>query len=376
MVQKVENRICHLTSVHDRYDNRIFFKQCRSLKKHGYEVHLIVADGKGDEQNQGIFIWDVGKEEGRRKRIFKTTKRVYLKALEIQALSYHFHDPELIPFGLKLLRKGKKVIYDAHEDYRLQIRIKPYLNIFIRQIVSRIFGLYEDYAIRRFSGILVPQRSMVHPFAKINYNTELVANTVDIEDNFDPENKDYSNSICFHPGTLTKERGLINMVKSFEHLKNGEKLILAGAMESESLHDMVKELPGWGKVEYIGKKPYPEIRKYHKEASIGLILFEAVGQYDFAYTVKLFEYMYYGTPVIMPDFGDWPEFNEQYCCGINVDPSDTKEIARQIQRLNDNPDLKKELGRSGHRAILKELNWKQDAQKLTQFYAKILETNF
>lgn len=39
--------ICHLTSVHSRYDTRIFLKECRSLARTGYQVSLVVADGKG-----------------------------------------------------------------------------------------------------------------------------------------------------------------------------------------------------------------------------------------------------------------------------------------------------------------------------------------
>ena len=100
-------RICHLTSVHGRYDNRIFFKECSSLAKNNWEVHLVVADGKGDEKNNGVHLWDVGKGNSRFERFFKTTNAVYKKALEIDAEVYHFHDPELIPKGLKLKRRNK-----------------------------------------------------------------------------------------------------------------------------------------------------------------------------------------------------------------------------------------------------------------------------
>jgi hypothetical protein len=33
---------------------RVFHKQCISLAKAGYKVHLLVADGKGDEVKQGV----------------------------------------------------------------------------------------------------------------------------------------------------------------------------------------------------------------------------------------------------------------------------------------------------------------------------------
>ena len=69
-------KICHLTSMHNRFDGRIFHKECISLLKAGYDVSLIVADGNGDELSNGIKVFDVGKEDGRLKRITKTLKKM------------------------------------------------------------------------------------------------------------------------------------------------------------------------------------------------------------------------------------------------------------------------------------------------------------
>ena len=37
-------RICHLTSVHQDGDIRIFHKECVSLSQQGFEVHFIVPN--------------------------------------------------------------------------------------------------------------------------------------------------------------------------------------------------------------------------------------------------------------------------------------------------------------------------------------------
>lgn len=52
--------IVHMTSVHQRYDVRIFLKECTSLAEAGYKVTLIVADGLGDEVKNNVNIIDVG----------------------------------------------------------------------------------------------------------------------------------------------------------------------------------------------------------------------------------------------------------------------------------------------------------------------------
>ena len=114
------NIICHLTSVHPRYDTRIFIKQCVSLAKADYGVSLIVADGKGNEEKDGVKILDIGISRfGRAGRMTRTVIAVYKKALNMNADIYHFHDPELIPAGLLLKALGKKVIYDVHEDVQV-----------------------------------------------------------------------------------------------------------------------------------------------------------------------------------------------------------------------------------------------------------------
>ena len=103
--------VVHLTSVHARYDTRIFLKMCSSLAVHGYKVSLVVADGFGEECKSGVDIVDVGaKTGGRLSRMTNSVYKVYAKAKDLNADIYHLHDPELLPIGLLLKLSGKKVI--------------------------------------------------------------------------------------------------------------------------------------------------------------------------------------------------------------------------------------------------------------------------
>ena len=75
-------KIAHLTSVHKRFDSRIFKKQCISLsKKDNYDVCLIVADGLGSASKDNINIYDVGSSKNRFDRVFISVKKIYLKAI-------------------------------------------------------------------------------------------------------------------------------------------------------------------------------------------------------------------------------------------------------------------------------------------------------
>ena len=134
-----KSHITHLTSVHPRFDTRIFHKMCSSLVEHGSIVNLIVADGKGDEVNNGIRITDVGTFKNRLIRINLAPKQIFDKAVTLNSDIYHLHDPELIPIGLKLKKLGKKVIFDSHEDIPQQIMSKSYMYPSVRWFTSKAF---------------------------------------------------------------------------------------------------------------------------------------------------------------------------------------------------------------------------------------------
>ena len=108
---KIMVRVAHLTSVHPRYDTRIFIKMCGSLAHNGYDVALIVADGKGDEAKNGVQIYDVGSSGGGRlSRMIFTVDRVFSKAKVLDVEVYHLHDPELMPVEESYKRWGKSYL--------------------------------------------------------------------------------------------------------------------------------------------------------------------------------------------------------------------------------------------------------------------------
>ena len=74
--------IVHMTSAHPRFDTRIFVKQCQSLAQTGFSVHLIVADGLGDQVKNGVCIHDVGRPASRVRRVLDKTRSVFKLSLE------------------------------------------------------------------------------------------------------------------------------------------------------------------------------------------------------------------------------------------------------------------------------------------------------
>jgi hypothetical protein len=121
-------RVCHITTVHPVDDHRILHKECVSLRDAGYEVSL-VAPRAGDANVEGISVvgFDRGPARNRLERTVRRPRAAYAAAVAVDAELYHFHDPDFLPFAVRLARAGRRMVYDAHEDVPEQIRHKEWI---------------------------------------------------------------------------------------------------------------------------------------------------------------------------------------------------------------------------------------------------------
>jgi hypothetical protein len=113
----VNERVCHITTVHDPFDPRIFHKEMRSLADVGYTMTLLAVHDRHEVVN-GIEVIPFERPRNRVDRMIRLGWCAYRAALRQRADLYHFHDPEFLPWAWLLRRvHKKKVIYDVHEYY-------------------------------------------------------------------------------------------------------------------------------------------------------------------------------------------------------------------------------------------------------------------
>jgi len=366
-------RVAHLTSVHQRYDTRIFLKQCVSLAKNKkYFVTLIVADGKGDEIIKNVQIIDVGKAKGRLSRFILSNKKVFLKALNLKCDIYHLHDPELIPFGLKLKNKNKKVIFDSHEDVSEDIMIKDWIPISLRKIISKMYEIFEKKACSKFDLVITPTSFIQKKFSQKGIFAKSIKNfPINNEFKFqDIEWNQKKNEVCYI-GAISEERGIIEIVKSLE-LLGDVKLNLGGSFSDNKLREKCMNLKGWSKVNEMGFLDREQINEVFLRSKAGLAVFHPTSTYLPSLPVKIFEYMASGIPIICSNFELWDNMIlKKYKCGIKINPLSSHDLANAIETLINEKNMAEKMIIEGKKGIMNDFNWKNEENKLYSAYDNI-----
>jgi len=366
--------VVHVTSVHPVYDIRIFHKECRTLAAAGYEVTLL-ATGDADERRDGVRIRTVARPRRRWQRMTATLYLIYRAALAEQADCYHLHDPELLPVGLMLKRRGRRVVYDVHEDVPLQVLSKHWIPPWLRPWVSRLVRRVEAFCARRLDGIVAATPAIARKFAAGGPPCATVQNfPLPAPGAAGATPHAAREPLAVYVGGITAERGLREMVAAMARLPAGlgARLALAGSFSPAGLADEAQTWPGWERVTYLGWQDRQQVQALLGRARVGLALLHPVPNYVECYSTKSFEYLQAGLPVVASDFPLWRSLLGETGGALLVDPLDPDAIAAALQRLLEQPEAAEAMGRAGQRAVAERFTWERESIALLAFYRRLL----
>lgn len=370
-------KIVHLSSVHSAFDVRIFYKECKTLSKNGYEVILIAKHHK-EELVDGIRIVPFPEQKNRLLRILFSSFKIFFLSIKQKAGIYHFHDPELIPVGVLLKLFGKKVIYDVHEDYKKAILVSYYLPHCTRKTVGWLTNLVERISSGFFDAIIsatddIHEIFRNHKMSAIVRNYPLLS-SFNASGTVQHRGKKDNRFKIIYAGSLSPERGLTQIIRAMELIDDFEKirLVLCGIFSPDSYEKEVRNMKGFERVDYYGLIDYKILPEYFIQSNAGIINFLPESIHLKAMPNKLFEYMASGLPVITSNFPLWREIVEGNSCGICVNPMNTKTIAEAIQWIFDYPNEAKQMGENGRKAVIKKYNWELESKTLLSVYMELI----
>ena len=368
-------KICHVTSVHPEEDGRIFRRACISSAKAGYETFL-VEQGETYEKD-GVHIVGIGKPEktGRLYRMTTFSKRAIKAAIEVDADLYQLHDPELLPYALKLKRRGKAVVFDSHEDYCEQLKNKTYLPKFVCKLISFAYAKYSDRVFSKIDGLTYPgnegEPSVFDGKCRIVSATDNLPWLSELYDKYDPNVVREKNTVCYI-GALDESRGITQMVEAA--YDSDCTLYLAGKFFSDSYKEQLQSKKEYECVNYLGVVDREQVLNLLQKCEIGLCILLDVGQYHKMKNLptKVYEYMSMGVPVIINTSPYNNVINDELKFGICVNPTDRSDIKKAIVRLLSDQSLRVDLGNNGRKAIRERFSWDVAQHNLIDMYKQIL----
>lgn len=366
--------VVHMTTVHHPFDTRIYHKECKSLHKAGYRVTLIAPKVDEARQKRGIKVLSIIKHRNKLLRMLLSTVQAYRKARKLKADYYHIHDPELLPVAWLLKRKNNVVIYDIHEDYVTSIMQKDYITKPVRSAVALVYKLVESVLTRNLELCLAekyyknyyPRGQCILNYPVVNH--QLLSHQIDCR-------KPADNKLLY-TGNVSVERGAniharlpwvaqevsVHFIGECPRKVADQMYKIAGERQNQLIIEGIDQFVPREKID----------AKYISQRWLaGLALFPPNKHYMQKELTKFFEYMSAGIPIICSDFPVWKNFIHKYGCGIAVNPHDELAIKSAIDYLRTNPEEAVKMGRNGKKAVMKNLNWQKEEEKLIQWYDEI-----
>lgn len=362
-------------------DMRIFEKECKSLAKAGFDVSLI---GFGEKEEteiiDGVRCIQLFCPIKNNLELLRKRNKLSLKAaLELDADIYHLHEPELLPVGKKLKKKGKTVIFDSHEFYGWQLKDNIHkikiINVpasFMR-VVGALYMQYEKKICRKIDAVVqVCTMNGLDYFANRCSRSVFIRNLPNASEYARISPIDFSNGLKIAMiGSITKERGVTQLIQATYQVK--ANLALAGLFSPKTYEKELKEMPEYACVDYKGFLDKNGMFTVMEQSNIGASTLLHVGQYDKidTFPTKVYDYMAMELPVILSNTAYAQKMNKKYHFAICVNPEDLEEIAQAMTWIQEHPEQAIEMGKNGRKAIIEEFNWEKESERLVAFYKSL-----
>lgn len=298
--------------------------------------------------------------------------RMIKKGFEKKYDIYHSNDLNTLTQGFicaKLRFKKKFLVYDSHE---VQTSRTGYN--------SEFYGKLESFYINKIDTMIVEN----HTRAK--YNEELYGFYPEVIHNYPFVNKTISNEkiniheifnlphdekILLYQGGIQTGRGLDKLIDAVPYFKEGTLVLIGDGKIKSELERKVKELKLEEKVKFIPKVPLEDLPKFTRNAYIGFqVLNNVCFNHYSASSNKLFEYMMSGVPVVACEFPEIKKVVETEKTGISIDSHEPKEIARAVNIILNNSDLREEYSKNSFAASFK-YNWDNEKINFLKIYKNL-----
>ncbi len=347
--------ICHISVLNPSRHTRIFFKLALSQQAFGYRVSIIGQDEAPHpyeyQQVNIIPLPPFGRLSW--KRFLALPIWLIRRIRKHPAQIYWLHSPELMGLGWLLKMRGKKVVYDAHEDYFKTIYYAKHYPQYFRIPLAYLVRFLEKRWVRSLDAVVYAETCYDNMLNIPQEKAFVLRNTFTSRAIQTSKSSAFSvpaDKYLLYTGTLAKEWGIFRTLELWKRLNRDAPLplVIAGFTHS---HALLKEIEAF--VDESGLKslfrlvggntyvPYHHIIELIQNCYFGTALYELSPVIRGKIPTKFFEFMAFGKALIYTRDPSWVSFDKEHQLGIAWEPGmETREIWDRVQnwKVSHSPD--------------------------------------
>ena len=369
--------VCHFTTAHTALKSRSFHRQCLPLAEAGFPVSFVAPIPHAD--TGPVALCSLPR---RRNRIRRSIVNLLRALLNQQAGLYHFQDPELLPLALVLkIIFGKRVVYDAYEDFPSMARASGSIPRALRPLASKSIAILESIAARCLDGLMTADPFTLRRLARTGGSRKLVFHNFPNLDFF-PEPTPLPKVFdLVYRGGISERSGTYVLLDAMKLLANQSRRVQAlligyfdSCGEEMRLRERVRALGLESQVEVRGRIAHEEMAAALSQARIGVCPLQAVPKFLLNIPVKVFEYWACGLPVVASDLPPIRPYFRGTEGGLLFRAGSASQFAHSLAWLLDHPGAAAQMGRNGRAAIVERFNNAAEVRRLKRYFVKIAAT--
>lgn len=301
--------------------------------------------------------------------------KALLHALRSRADVYEAHDlPPLLPAVLAAKLRRKPVVYRAHELWS---------EIHARVPFAWMWRWLDRLLVPRCDEVVTPEenRSRIYLVEMGAKRPPLTirncppyrppVQSARLREDLARRKIPFS-TVVLYQGLFESGRCIEEMAEASRHFAEGVVLALIGSGFGK-WGDPAAATAGYDRVVVLPRVPYEELPSYTASADIGILLYrdDCRNNYYCAPN-KVFEYMMMGLPVIAPGFPGMLKLVEGEAVGLCVNPREPLSIARAVNRLASDPEMRARMRENGLRLSRERYRWDVESRPLMERHRSLL----
>ncbi len=184
-----------------------------------------------------------------------------------------------------------------------------------------------------------------------------------------------SDFVILYLGSTGMRRGIDTAIRSMkivkERIQNSKLILVGNSRDDIRWKRLVSELNVGEIVVFEGWQDVTLFPSFIKASEVCISPLVRNRHHDTTYANKLFQYMSMGKPVVVSDCEAQKNVVRETGCGLVFKAGNEKELAEEIIQLYENPELRRQLGDNGRKAVYKKYNWKNTSKNLIHMYEGI-----